>query len=385
MLGLVLIMTLLLCGCWDRRELNSIAIVAGTAVDTAGKLITVTYQIIVPSSVRSSEGVGSGGKSGDFVRVVYTTDKSVPEAVRDFAAKGSRKIFMAHNSVIVFGRAAARKGVYQFLDYFYRNPQVRPNTLIVVADREGGDILRCLVGLETIPALGVFHSVMYSSENSYVQAITLQDFAERMISKTTAPIAPIVYIYEENGFLMKKEKRVRIQGMAVFKRGKMVGEMDPVETEGLLWALGKVKMGAVTIPGPESLGEIGLEIKGASSQIIPVIQDGVPGVRVKMKIVANISGQQKPVNLATPEQITRLEKYLSDEVARYVSSACRKSFRLNADVFAFGEAFHRGYPGEWRKMEPRWDKLYRDLKVDISVKSQILRVGMTGKPVFPQK
>lgn len=60
---LVFLILSLLSGCWDARELGSLAIVAAVGIDLAdksGKLL-ITIQIIKPGEVKSGGGGGEGG------------------------------------------------------------------------------------------------------------------------------------------------------------------------------------------------------------------------------------------------------------------------------------------------------------------------------------
>jgi spore germination protein KC len=63
LLCVILILTVICCnGCWDRKELKTLAIIAGMGLDRTpdGKL-AVTFQIINPGGVKSGAAPSEGG------------------------------------------------------------------------------------------------------------------------------------------------------------------------------------------------------------------------------------------------------------------------------------------------------------------------------------
>lgn len=51
--------TLVLSGCWERKELNEVAFVLGIGIDKAETGYTVSMQVVIPSAI-SSQSNGGG-------------------------------------------------------------------------------------------------------------------------------------------------------------------------------------------------------------------------------------------------------------------------------------------------------------------------------------
>lgn len=62
---------LLLTGCWDRTELNQLAITSATAIDWDGKEWTVSYQVVIPQSIANPNTGGSPGQQAPVM--VFST------------------------------------------------------------------------------------------------------------------------------------------------------------------------------------------------------------------------------------------------------------------------------------------------------------------------
>lgn len=56
----LLLCSVLLGGCWDRREVNDVAFVMGTGLDKEGDQYRVTMQIALPGQLGSSGSTGGG-------------------------------------------------------------------------------------------------------------------------------------------------------------------------------------------------------------------------------------------------------------------------------------------------------------------------------------
>lgn len=271
---------LLLCGCWDHKELNRVAFVAGSGLDRdpSGRVI-LTVQVIRPGEIKraggvtgSERGTSDGTAKGAAVRVTSSTGKTTCEAVKNITTQTNRWLSFSHSQIIVIGKNAAQKGVYSLLEYFIRTPQPRPTVLLMIAEGKASDVLRSYDGIEKVDALGFAMAARTSGENAYAPTITLHEFTQRLMSKTAAPLAPIVELYEEKGFAEEKTKRGRILGTAVFRGDRLVGKLGLRETQGLLWVLGKVKDGTLTLPYSGS--NISLEIKENKCKLTPLLQNG---------------------------------------------------------------------------------------------------------------
>lgn len=101
----ILIISLFLSGCWDRKELNEIGLSIGVAIDPAERdNILLTVETVVPSNIKTTGQTGGGGGGGARGKP-YTTFSAVGEtifhAVRRILDYTSRKIFYGYNQVII--------------------------------------------------------------------------------------------------------------------------------------------------------------------------------------------------------------------------------------------------------------------------------------------
>ena len=379
---LLIIIPVFLSGCWDSDELNKLSIVAGLGwdMDPGTGEVTVTYQSIVPSQIKSPSSSGGSGEQKGFtalqsIRLDHSTGSSTYDALNRYAQHGSRILFYQHTLVYVFGKEGAQQGIYSIFDTIARNPVNRPNVLMIVSEKKASDVLEIQDGMENIQAIGMAAEIKLSAEYSKYPAITYLEFANRLKSKTTAPIAPMVGIFEDTGPEGKKIKEIRITGTAVFKGDRMIGELNERESSGLLWAINKIKIGFVMIP------EASLEIVKAKGKIVPELQDDKIKITIEIDEESNLL-EYKDHQDVTSEILQELEKGQAKEIESQVMAAVEKSFSLNADVFGFGDAVHRKYKNEWKDLKQRWDEIYPRIEVVVKVKTHLDGIGDVDKALL---
>lgn len=387
MVILLCIITVFTAGCWDSREINTLSIVAslGFDMEPATKKLLVTYQSIVPSQVTASpssnDSGGGGGQKGSgglqTIQLDHDAGSSPYEVLNRYTQHGSRVPFYQHTQVVIFGKEAAEQGIYPVWDAIVRNPAGRPNILMAIADEKASDILAIQDGMENIQAIGMAAIIKMSADFSRYPMVTILDFTKSLISKTTASFAPIIGTIEEMGPEGEKQKRIRINGTAVFKGDKMIGKLNEKESSGLLWVIDQVEKGFVIIP------EASFEIVHSKTKIIPELIGEKINIIVEIEEEANLIEYKKNQDL-TADIIKQLEKRQAREIESQVKAAISKSMSLNADVFGFGEAVHRKYKKEWKELESKWDDIYPTIKVSVKVKTGLNEIGDINKSLMKE-
>lgn len=362
--------------CWNRRELDALAVVMGVGIDKAQEQekVLLTAQIIKPAEISTP---GGGGGSGEKAYLNITnTGETVFQTLRRFTHVVNRRMYFSHNEVIIFGNEVAREGIQAHLDLFFRDPEPRLTSWVVVAKGQAGEVLETKAELEKIPALNLAQVLEARAAASEVCTVNLNDMAQRLMSKTTAPVAPLVEVFGAG-----KEKEARLAGTAVFKKDQLVGYLSLSEGRGLLWVINEVKSGIIVVKGLDGEEKVSLEILRANSKIMLGIKDGIPYFTVKIREEANLGEQSNSEDLTKLSAWAALEQNQAAVIHEEIKSAVQKAQELNADIFGLGEMVERKYPDLWKELEPHWDEIFPTLEVNIEVEAKLRRSGMTTKPV----
>jgi len=378
-LTVILLVVFILTGCWNRRELSTLSIVQAIGIDRLEDgQISLTVQILIPSAVKAS-ATGEGGKA---VSVLTSTGQTIFDAFRNATLEADRKLFLPFNKVIVIGEEAAQAGTTPLTDFLSRDHETRRLANVFIARGKAKEILEAEHGQEKIPAKALENLAKGSGATSKIPKIEVHEFLKTLASKTSDPFVPGIKIVkkEEEG---KEKKLLKLDETAILKKDKLVGWFDVKETRGLLWILGKVKSGIIVVSSPlDETKKVSLEITRASSKIKPEIVDGNLVITVQVNEEGNLGEQMSEVDLTKPDTFKELEKKQAAVIEDEINAALEKAQEeWGVDIFKFGEAVHRKFPGGWKELEKSWNEEFQDIEVKVVVEAKLRRIGMSTTPV----
>lgn len=377
---LCILLAVTLTGCWNRRELDTLAVVMGVGVDklTEPGKVQITAQVVKPGEIKSKSK--DGVSSADAFWNVIGTGDTVFGTLRSMTTKSSRKLFFPHNQVLIFSKSIAEDGIQKYIDFFIRDPETRMNVWVLISQDTATEVLDIKSELEKVPASNIGKLVeIEEAATSQTRAVKLKDLVVGLMSKTTGSTAPFIKTVKDGD-----KKIATISGTAVFKGDKLVGSMDKFEGRGLLWVLGKVKSGIIDVED-SSNNKVSIEIIRASSKIVPEIKDNKITMKVNITEEGNIGEQTGPLNLSKLPEIALLEERESEVIKSEIMAAVRKAQDLNSDVFGFGDAVHKKYPKHWKNLEDNWDEIFKKIEVVVNVDAKLRLMGRISKPTVPEK
>jgi spore germination protein KC len=380
----VLILLLVaLTGCWNKREINTLAVVQAIGIDQMENgEISVTFQILKPSAAKAPAGGGEGGGGEKAVCVLTSTGETLFEAFRNATKESGRKLFIPFNKIIVIGEDAARSGIGELTEFLDRDHECRCLAYILIAKGKAKDIIEASNEQEKIPAKGIENLLKATFATSQIPEMNLHDLHKILSSKTASPFAPGIKTI--NKLTEDKVKTfTKLEDTAIFKADKLIGWADKKETRGFLWILGKVKSGIIIVNSPqEEEKKVSLEIISSSTEIEPEIKDGKLFITIKIKEEGNIGEQMSEnVDLTKPETFKELEKRQAAAIESEINAALtRIQKEWGVDLFNFGQEFHRKFPDEWKQLEKNWDEEIKNIVVEVEVEAKLSKVGLSMYP-----
>lgn len=371
-----------LTGCNGSRELNKISIVMGIGIDKGEDPNTVktTVQVAKASEIKnSSQSSGNKIDSTGYLNLTETRE-SISEAVKAFNRKLNRQLLFSHNQVIIFGDDAAEDGIRRYIDFFLRHRETRLLVWMLVAKGPADRILDLKPPIEKTAAMSIGELIRNQEDVSEIPAVDLKDFASKLMSKTTSPVAPIIEVSKDD-----KNKIAYLSETAVFKKDKMIGTLNIMETRGLLWSTNRIRNGVVVIGKPNEKESVNVKTTRAKSKMTAKIKDGKPIIKIQIKQEGDLQEQTSSEDYANPKAFTMLQNEEEDIIKKEVISAIEKAKYLNADIFGFGDNIYQYYPKEWSKMQNNWNEIFKNINVDVQVEAKIRRTGRITKPIMSKE
>lgn len=393
-LMLALLFTLVLSGCWERKELNEIAFVLGIGIDKAEKGYTVSMQVVIPSAI-SSQSTGGGGGTGVPVVVYKFTVPTFYDAQRMLNLDSSRTSYLGHIRVLVIGEELARSGVGEILDVFKRSREPRMDFYVMVArGTTASDVLNVLTPMDKLPANKLFSSLDNSYKDSAkTVAVTLDDFIENLLSQGENPVLTGVEVMgnpkdgEEKSNVERTTPKTRLEyhTVAVFRKDKLIGWLNEGETIGYNYINDKVTSHSGPIAGKDRKPIVIEAIQASTKRKVKII-DGEPHIYLNVKALCNIEEVQSIENLESESTIRRLEKETEKRIIERMQNTVEQvNNRFNADIMGFGQSIYHASPKAWTKLQQKkGDDYLKSLPIHYSASVVINRVGLTDNSFLEQ-
>lgn len=378
----LMILSLLLTGCWDRRELNELAITMALAIDKVEDDYQVTAQVVVPSEVSMRGKTGSSP-----VTLFQENGETVYEALRKMTKDSPRKIYPGHLQMLVLGEELAEEGIGESLELLARDWELRSDFFVVIArDITAGEVLNVTTSLEVIPSNKMFNTLK-TSEGAWAgtNGITLDELIENITSDGKEAVLTGILVTGDQEIGSSKQNvesitpavRISYDNLAVFKNDKLVGWLTERESKGYNDITNSVENTVLPISCPKE-GKATIEIINLKSEMKGKINKGKPEVDINIKVKANVGDVECPITLNEPtiielEKIT--EKKLEETVNQTIETVQKQ---YETDIFGFGSAIHRSNPKEWKKMKKQWDIEFSEMTANVKVDVKINHSGTIG-------
>lgn len=385
---LSLILSITLSGCAGKREINELALVMAVGLDKGkdGK-VEVSVQIARPADSRGQTGAPAGN-TGDPIWSAKASGDTIFEAIRNLSAFSTRRVFWAHNFIVVINEELAREGISEIIDFFTRNPELRMRTWVVVTPNKASNILSTMTGLEVISGEALDKLFRYTSISTLAPRTQMIDFQAAYLSESTEPVLARVKLIER-GVSNKKPgqegsiKQIELAGAGVFKGDKLIGILNQKETRGLLPFIEKIESGVMAVSCPnEPEDMVSLELKDYKFKVTPSLKNNQPRFHIRFDGIYSMVEAGCPLSLEDVAQMQKLEKQVQNELKGNFNSIISKAqIEYKADILELGKVFHNRYPSEWKQsIKERWEEDFQTAPVTVDVSIKIKDSALLFKP-----
>jgi len=389
LLIICIISTVLISGCWGKKELTDIAFIIAVGLDKAedGDYIA-SFQIVNPGNVAGS--AQSGGQ-GLPVAVYKTKGKDLVSLAKLGSKRVSRRLYFAHTNLVVIGEELAKEGMLDLFDALERDKEFRITTSIVIA-RNGTaeDLLKILTPIDKIPANKIIKTILFTEKTIGENIdVNVNDVITGFVSPGREPVINGFSIYGDKNIggtmtnLSSTEPSAYLgaNGLGYIKNGKLVDWVtgDNAKTVGFIQ--NKTRSTSVQIPWKGKENAIVYSIQNQHTDSKPSLQNGKPSITVNIQSEGIIAQADLPIDLTDPLVLNKLNQQLETAIEEKVLQGIKRAQKDRYDVFGFGEMFYRKYPRMWNDMKKNWnDAGFKNLQIKVKAKVYIRRSELRNKP-----
>lgn len=332
----LLILPLLLTGCFDYHDINKVTFPTSIIfdVDDLGQEI-VYLDCIKP--YRSTNDSSDKGR-----RIIYKgVGKTALEALNDINRASSFKLDYTQTRAYIFTEKASRKGIKKFLDLINNNSEfsMKPSAFVYYGDVE--ELLKTVSTDEEY--LGLFLNDLVGKEKYNPRAVksNINYYLSNILMGSNTALLTSISL-EDNDI----DKKIQIQGSSIFKDNVLVEKIDIENSLIYNIMMGNAKSGTLEISNPQSKENfITLQILDSSMKDKLEFQDGkyklIKDVNVEVS-VSEIQGELI-VDANGLDYIKVNEEAYISGYAEYLFNKYKKQ---NLDIFDIDRLAEMYYPNE---------------------------------------
>jgi spore germination protein KC len=364
------VLALSLTGCWNYREIDDMAIVAGVAIDKNedGKL-ELTVEIVDAKGSRDNSIPGS--------KIVSLTGDTMFGIVRGLLSLTGKKLFWSHATTIIISEKVAKDGVNKVLDWYTRDTETRADVnMFISKEKTAKEIFTSSSTTNQIISFELSKTMVEEDNLSTAPNIQIWDLLDRMESEGRSAIAPTVY-------LLKGKKNIsRISGMAAFVKDKMVGTLNGEETKYCLMANNYLKGGLIVLELGDDKSLV-LEILDSKTKYKTAWVDGKPQIDLAIMTEVALDEINFSSDLMQRSTIAKFEALAEEEIESQIERVVKKvHMQYDCDLMGFGMKFDEQMPKLWDKIKKDWRKVYLpQLIVKVESKVVIKNTAKTTRTI----
>ncbi len=390
-LGCLILIIVSLCigGCWDRKESEERHFVLAVAIDSAdpgkdgstvqsfvqphgSKRYRLSFQIMDLVPRESSMDIFQGSQAETTTYVISSTGESLFEIFRDILGQVSRGLWFEHMQAIVISEEAVRQGGLEpIMDFFRRDKQMRWLTKLMITSGQARSLLEYHPPSGEASGIFMANSLRLYGKNPHVAGwhTDVGDFSKSVDNKSRVLISRIELA----------DHVIKLGGMALFVGGKFIGYVDEYATQGGKFLSGIEKSAIITVECPEHPNKImAFEVLRHETKLKPYVDNDKIYFTLDIGMTGNLGEMQcrQLHDTMDTREIHKLEETVAIEVKRNALYAFHTFQRLQVDADGFSGKVKAYEPLMWEKVKDHWDKeTFPTISLDVVVQVTIENTG----------
>ncbi len=240
-------------------DIEKTAIVTAIAIDQTDDEYSVSMEIAVPESNKLAENKKA---------LLSGKGKTVSGAIRDMGDTSGWYPKLYFCNLIILGQSVAQNNVIKVLDYFAKTLRIQDSATVVLAENTAKELLESTSPLDNISSFALQKILLKNPGfDNDVANIDVKTFCADYYSKNASSLMPKVSIIRQentdNSNQTTKDESTKTGGntvfnatkTALFKNGKLVGELNENQTFIYNLIMHPSKETALKVNGVDEAGE----------------------------------------------------------------------------------------------------------------------------------
>ena len=371
---ILLIIPLVLSGCYNYKELNELAITTGLSIDYDPE--TENFKIIAQVVNPAKEQDAKSSTETSFINYKGEA-KSLREAVRLVVMDSPKKLYGAQLQVVILSENVLYERLPVVIDFFVREPELRPEFKVIIAkDAKALEGISIQTLLDDLSSSNILDSLETQLDQIGISTVvTLNELTNMYLNPYLEIVLPSMVVVgnleegsqKENLSSTDSETTIKIATTGVFKENKFLGYLTEDESKTLNLIRGDISNTIITMDIED--GFIVFEPNKIEAKVEAVPKDNT--VKITVGGLAKIKEISGLADLTSSEEVKKLQEdfnKLTEEMVVKAFESIREKY--NTDVFKFRDLY---YKTDYKYFKENFDNWYEDIfpNLKLEVKSEI--------------
>lgn len=370
---ILVVLSALLIGCWNYRELNSLYIVAGLAVDKADN--AGMFEITVEAVNMKDTDFQPNIQSYKIERI----GDAIFDSIREMIRISSKHLYWGHATTLVVSGDVAKDSIMPTLDLIARDPETRMAMDIFISKEKTAKELLNTQSFATDIRSYELNTMVNESKNLIaVPEKKVYELINDLALPKTHSVLPAVEVDIVDGKLTNV-----LSGGAVFNKDKLVGFLNDEDILPYLFIKNEVKGGLINVKVEELPRDTAiLEIFNSKTKLKPNYNENDISFDIDIYTEVNIGELNTEIDYISEPGRDILKKLTENKLKNEIEAVIEKMQKqFGLDIFGFGNVIRQRNPQLWKTIEKDWDSIFKDLDVNVNCDIHIINSGHFSKPI----
>ncbi len=304
---IIITVSLFFSSCSMPVDLRDRAIVQAMGIDYEDGEYKITLQEYLPENSGTSDAAGGEGSQSLYVT---SYGKTLFDAIKNAEAKDGNQIFYGHSRLYLIGEEAAKKGLFQIVEFMNSNYQLSLNSSVMLAEGTAEKILHTRLFSGVVPDI----SIERIEGCGKAPDVTVIDVLRTMYNSEGSCCLPLI---SPDG-----EEEIKIERGVVFRDQKPHIWLNSEETMGLTWLEGNIS-DAVMITH-EQHQTVSVNIVSEDTNLNMETKNG----EVYLNVAVSAKGNISEIGVIHDEEIKEEHvKRVEKEIEEQIKAQIKKSFK----------------------------------------------------------
>ena len=420
LLSIIILTTL--TGCYDYREINTLAIVSATEINKIGDEYQVSVQAINPQAPDKTTN-----SQAPFI--IYTgTGKTIQEAYRSITLSASRFMYSNHLDLLIINEKIAKENISDLIDYYIRNPGIRNEFYVLISKDD--NILSITTPIDEISSASIKESI----ENNYKyygvsSRTTFSEFVNMNLNPNQEIVLPTIELIkdtptedknineskynnddvnankdkdnndnndknksnnsedknnksnqeenESDGTSNKNTEKTEVKdkyllgGYAIFKNNKLVGYLNNKESINYNILTNNIKNTIITYECSKNK-YLAVEITDSKSSI----KTKNNKVSININLKGNINESHCNIDITKNKNIKKISHEIEEKLNKEITNdILNVRNNYHTDIYKFKDIIYKHDYSYYQKIKKNYDEAYQNLDISVKTNIQLVEKG----------